>query len=159
MIRLRAIEEILLEDYGFPEKGPALLAVDYLQRIPVVGLTGLLTEDQRSGEAAAGLRKLARRHGWAVMVACALRSEHFANGDDLSALLGDERVPYEADRVLLIQRRGSLQDCGCVVLDVRTLKNRTGPAHDWQLAFWGERFYPALRPSSGQALGKEGNHP
>lgn len=148
---LRAIEEILLEDYGFPEKGPALLAVDYLQRIPVVGLTGLVADDQSSGEAAAGLRKLARRHGWAVMAACALRAEHFSNGNDLSALLGDERVPYEADRVLLIQRGTSLQDCGCVVLDVHTLKNRTGPAQDWQLAFWGERFYPALR--------KEGNHP
>jgi replicative DNA helicase len=148
---LRAIEEILLEDYGFPEKGPAMLAVDYLQRIPVVGLTGLVMEDQRSGEAAAGLRKLARRHGWAAIVACALRSEHYSNGDDLTALLGDERVPYEADRVLLIRRRGSLQDCGCVVLDVHTLKNRTGPAQDWQLAFWGERFYPTLR--------EEGNHP
>jgi hypothetical protein len=148
---LRAIEEILLEDYGYPEKGPALLAVDYLQRIPVVGLTGLVAEAQSSGEAAAGLRKLARRHGWAVMAACALRSEQFSNGNDLSALLGDERVPYEADRVLLVQRGELLQDCGCVVLDVHTLKNRTGPAHDWQLAFWGERFYPTLRT--------EGHHP
>ena len=148
---LRAIEEILLEDYGFPEKGPALLAVDYLQRIPVVGLTGLIAENQSSGETAAGLRKLARRHSWAVMAACALRAEHFSNGNDLSALLGDERVTYEADRVLLVQRGESLQACGCVVLDVHTLKNRTGPAHDWQLEFWGERFYPALRA--------EGNHP
>jgi hypothetical protein len=141
---LGAIEEILLEDYGFPERGPALLAVDYLQRVPVVGLTGLIPEGQRSGEAAAGLRELARRHGWAVMVACALRSEHFTNGSDLSALLGDERVPYEADRVLLIQRSGSVQECGCVGLEVRTLKNRTGPAHSWQAAFWGARFYLAL---------------
>jgi hypothetical protein len=148
---LRAIEEILLEDYAFPEKGPALLAVDYLQRIPVVGLTGLVAEDQSSGEAAAGLRKLARRRGWAVIAACALRSERFANGADLSALLGDERVPYEADRVLLVQRGESLQECGCVVLEVNTLKNRTGPAQDWQLSFWGARFYPSLR--------KEGNHP
>jgi len=150
---LRAIEEIMLEDYGFPEKGPALLAVDYLQRVPVVGLTGLVAEDQSSGEAAAGLRKLARRHRWAVMAACALRAEHFSHGNDLSALLGDERVPYEADRVLLVQRGASLPDCGCgcVVLDVHTLKNRTGPAHDWQLEFWGERFYPALRA--------EGQHP
>jgi len=142
---IRAIEEIMLEDYGFPERGPALLAVDYLQRVPVVGLTGLMAEDQRSGEAAASLRKLARRHNWAVMAACALRSEYFANGNDLSALLGDERVPYEADRVLLIQHGGPLQECGCIVLDVHTLKNRTGPAHHWQLAFWGKRFFPSLR--------------
>ena len=164
---LRAIEEILLEDYGFPDKGPALLAVDYLQRVPVVGLTGLVAEDRRSGEAAAELRKLARRHDWAVMAACALQSEHFSNGSDLSALLGDERVPYEADRVLLIQRGEILQDCGCGVLDVHTLKNRIGPARDWQLMFWGARFYPALhfddtlcrRSSLEQALREEDNQP
>lgn len=39
---IRAIEETLTQDYGFPGRGPALLAVDYLQRVPVVGLTGLL---------------------------------------------------------------------------------------------------------------------
>lgn len=148
---LRAIEEILLEDYGFPEQGPALLAVDYLQRVPVVGLTGLVPEEQRSGEAAAGLRQLARRHGWAVIAACALRSAHFMHGIDLSALLGDERVPYEADRVMLIQRSGTVQECGCVALDVHTLKNRVGPAQTWQLTFWGERFYPVLEG--------EGSHP
>ncbi len=148
---LRAIEEILLEDYGFPERGPALLSIDYLQRVPVVGLTGLIGEDQRSGEATAGLRKLARRHGWAVIAACALRSEHFSNGHDLSALLGDERVPYKADRVLLVERGGPPKECGCLTLDVHTLKNRTGPAGDWQMAFWGERFYPALK--------NEGDHP
>jgi replicative DNA helicase len=145
---LRAIEEILLEDYAFPKQGPALLAVDYLQRVPVVGLTGLVAEGRRSGEAAAGLRKLARDHNWAVVAACALRSEHFSDRIDLTALLGDERVPYEADRVLLVQRSGPMQECGCVELDVHTLKNRTGPAHTWQLSFWGARFYPAL---SGEA--------
>ena len=154
---LRAIEEILLEDYGFPERGPALLAVDYLQRVPVIGLTGLVAEDQRSGEAAAGLRRLARRHNWAVMAACALRAEHFSNGNDLSALLGDERVPYEADRVLLVQRKGLPQKCGCVVLEVCTLKNRTGPARGWQLEFWGERFYPALHFDETQGW-RQGTH-
>jgi hypothetical protein len=148
---LRAIEEVLMEDYGFPNQGPALLTVDYLQRVPVVGLTGLVPGDQRSGEATAGLRKLARRHGWAVMAACAMRAAHFSKGIDLSALLGDERVSYEADRVLLIQQSGPVQACGCVGLDVHTLKNRTGPAHAWQLVFWGERFYPALMT--------EGPHP
>lgn len=148
---LRAIEEILLEDYGFPEQGPALLAVDYLQRVPVIGLTGLVPAGQRSGEASAGLRKLAQRHGWAVMAACALKAEHFTTGVELSSLLGDERVPYEADRVLLVQREGAVQKCGCVNLDVYTLKNRTGPARTRQLAFWGERFYPALK--------EEGSHP
>jgi hypothetical protein len=73
------------------------------------------------------------------------------HGIDLSALLGDERVPYEADRVMLIQRSGTVQECGCVALDVHTLKNRVGPAQTWQLTFWGERFYPVLEG--------EGSHP
>ena len=101
---VRALEDTLLHDYGFPLQGPALLAVDYLNRVPVVGLTGMLGEEGRSGEAAAALRALARHHGWAVIAAAALKSENFTDGDDLSALLGDERVPYEADRVLLVQR-------------------------------------------------------
>ena len=140
---IRALEEILIEDYGFPVDGPALLAVDYLQRMPVVGLSGLISEETRSGEAAAGLRALARRRGWAIVAASALRSGHFAAGHNLSALLGDERVAYEADRVLLIRRSGSLQDCGCTQLEVATLKDRAGPILDWQISFWGARFYPA----------------
>ena len=146
---IRAIEDVLLQDYGFPDYGPAVLAIDYLQRVPVVGLTGLIPENERSGEAAAGLRKLARRHGWAVISACSLRAEHFANGNDLSALLGDERVSYEADRVMLIKREGLVKNCGCVDLEVHTIKNRVGPAHTWRMTFWGERFYPALNGEGG----------
>jgi hypothetical protein len=148
---IRAMEEILLEDYGFPARGPALLAMDYLQRIPVIGLTGLVPEDTRSGEAAAGLRALGRRRGWAVVAASALRSAHFADGHDLSALLGDERVAYEADRVLLIRRGRPILDCGCSQLEVITLKDRAGPPMNWRLSFWGARFYPAREG--------EGNHP
>jgi len=81
--------------------------------VRLVGLTGLVAEDQSSGEAAADLRKLARRHRWAVMAACTLRAEYFSHGNDLSALLGDERVPYEVDRVLLVQRGELLQECCC----------------------------------------------
>jgi hypothetical protein len=66
------------------------------------------------------------------------------DGDDLSALLGDERVPYDADRVLVVQRKGEVRDCGCVPLEVITLKDRTGPPRRFPMQFWGERFYPAL---------------
>ena len=179
---LRAIEETLTQDYGFPGRGPALLAVDYLQRVPVVGLTGLLSEEQRGGEAAAMLRGLARRRGWAVIAAAAIRGSAFnANIDefDLSALVGDERAGYEPDRVLLLSRtvrpctaptrqdrfadaannggtpvrdgNGASHPCGCVDLDIHTLKDRTGPLRRWQMMFWGERFYPALE-SEGVAL-------
>jgi hypothetical protein len=141
---VRALEDVLLHDYGFPLHGPAFLAVDYLNRVPVVGLTGMMGEEGRSGEAAAALRALARQHGWAVIAAAALKAESFKDRDDLSALLGDERVPYEADRVMLVQRSEKVWDCGCAPLEVRTLKDRTGPARRWPIQFWGARFYPAL---------------
>lgn len=141
---VRALEDMLIHDYAFPVKGPGLVAVDYLNRVPVVGLTGMLNEEGRSGEAAAALREVARQHGWAVIAAAALKSDHFNAGDDLSALLGDERVPYEADRVLVVQRSGNSADCGCVPLEVITLKDRTGPPRRFPMQFWGARFYPAL---------------
>jgi hypothetical protein len=149
---VRALEDMLVHDYAFPVQGPALIAVDYLNRVPVVGLTGMLNEEGRSGEAATALRAMARHHGWAVIAAAALKSESFHDGDDLagrarrdlSALLGDERVSYEADRVLVVQRSGDVRDCGCAPLEVITLKDRTGPPRRWPMQFWGERFYPAL---------------
>lgn len=141
---VRALEDMLIHDYAFPIQGPALIAVDYLNRVPVVGLTGMLGEEGRSGEAAAALREMARDHGWAIIAAAALKSERFNDGDDLSALLGDERVPYEADRVLVVNRSSEVHDCGCAPLEVITLKDRTGPARRWPMQFWGERFYPAL---------------
>jgi len=143
---IRGIEETLLQDYNFPVHAPALLAVDYLQRIPVVGVTGLISEERRGGEAAAVLRATARRHGWAVIAASALRASAFeerADEIDLSALLGDERVTYEPDRVLMMWRR-SLKPCGCAEVVVKVLKDRTGPTKTWHMQFWGERFYPAL---------------
>lgn len=141
---VRALEDRLLHDYAFPLKGPALVAVDYLNRVPVVGLTGMLGEEGRSGEAAASLREMARQHGWALIAAAALKSKNFNDGDDLSALLGDERVPYEADRVLVLRRKGDVQKCECTPLEVITLKDRTGPPRNFPMQFWGSRFYPAL---------------
>ncbi len=141
---VRALEDMLIHDYAIPVKGAALIAVDYLNRVPVVGLTGMMNEEGRSGEAAASLREVARHHGWAIIAAAALKSENFNDGDDLSALLGDERVAYEADRVLVVQRSGEVRECGCAPLEVITLKDRTGPLRRFPMQFWGERFYPAL---------------
>lgn len=143
---VRALEEALLKMYGFPEKGAALVLVDYLNRIPVVGLTGVQPVETRSGDAAIELREMAKRHGWAVLAAAALDAASFSGEKvfDLSDLFGDERVPYTADRVYVIARRGQPRQCGCVDLAVHTLKDRTGPIRNWALRFWGERFYPAL---------------
>jgi Flp pilus assembly protein protease CpaA len=98
---VRALEERLLEE-GFPPKGPAFLAVDYLQRLPVYGLEGPVPEARRGGEAAAALRALARRRGWTVLAISAVRADAFRGEPDLAALLGDERIAYEADRVIWI---------------------------------------------------------
>lgn len=141
---VRGIEDELLKMYGFPEKGPALVAVDYLNVIPVVGLTGMVPVEYRSGEAAAALRGMAKKHGWAVIAAAALKSDSF-NKDlpGLEDLFGDERVPYEADRVFYIKKEGIPRDCGCVSLTVHALKDRTAGMRTWPMDFWGERFYPA----------------
>jgi hypothetical protein len=146
---VRGIEDALLKMYGFPEKGPALVAVDYLNVIPVVGLTGMVPVEFRSGEAAAALRGVAKKHGWAVIAAAALRSEGFTKDlPGLEDLFGDERVPYEADRVFFIKKEGSPRDCGCVSLTVHALKDRTARVRTWPMDFWGERFYPALADES-----------
>lgn len=142
---VRGIEDTLLKMYGFPEKGPALVAVDYLNVIPVVGLTGLVPVEFRSGEAATALRGVAKKHGWAVIAAAALKSEGFTKEmPGLEDLFGDERVPYEADRVFFIRKEGSPRDCGCIRLTVHALKDRTDRVRTWPMDFWGERFYPVL---------------
>ena len=145
---IRSLEECLLKLYGFPEKGNALVLVDYLNRVPVVGLSGIQPVEVRSGDAAIELREMAKRHGWAVLAAAALDAESFAKESgiyDLSDLFGDERVPYTADRVYLIARDGlSLFPCSCVDLTVHTLKDRTGSVRQFNMQFWGERFFPAL---------------
>lgn len=145
---IRSLEESLLKLYGFPEKGNALVLVDYLNRVPVVGLSGIQPVEIRSGDAAIELREMAKRHGWAVLAAAALDAESFSKESgvyDLSDLFGDERVPYTADRVYLVSRdAGSTLACDCADLMVHTLKDRTGPVRQFKLQFWGERFYPAL---------------
>jgi len=142
---LRSIEQDLIRSYRFPHQGPALLAIDYLQRIPMVGLTGLAAEDRRAGDAAAGLRSLARRHGWAVIAAAALRTATFREQEmtGLEGLWGDERVGYEPDRVILLHPARRLP-CGCTRLTARFLKDRTGPLRELAITFFGARFYPAL---------------
>jgi hypothetical protein len=145
---IRSFEESLLKLYGFPNKGHALILVDYLNRIPVVGLSGIQPVEVRSGDAAIELREMAKRHGWAVLAAAALDAESFVKDSgiyDLSDLFGDERVPYTADRVYLIAKDSlSCLTCNCIDLIVHTLKDRTGPVRQFRMQFWGERFYPAL---------------
>ena len=142
---IRSIEDELLKIYGFPELGPALVAVDYLNVIPVVGLTGLVPIEYRSGEAAAALREMAKRHGWAIIAAAALKSDAFTKDQPgLEDLFGDERVPYEADRVIFIRKDELPRPCGCVSLTALIMKDRTDRIRNWPMDFWGERFYPAL---------------
>ena len=142
---VRGIEDTLLKTYGFPADGPALVGLDYLNVIPVVGLTGLVRVEFRSGEAAAALRGMAKKHRWAVVAAAALTSASFSKDlPGLEDLFGDERVPYEADRVLYMKKSGNTRECGCVDLTIHALKDRTARIRTWPMDFWGERFYPAL---------------
>lgn len=145
---IRALEETLIKLYGFPEQGDALILVDYLNRIPVVGLSGVQPIKTRSGDAAVELREMAKRHGWAILVAAALQMESFTKESGafgLEDLFGDERVPYTADRVYLVTKDSQFaRECGCVDLLVHTLKDRTGPTRQFKMQFWGERFYPVL---------------
>ncbi len=145
---IRSLEEMLIKLYGFPEQGDALVLVDYLNRIPVVGLSGIQPIETRSGDAAIELREMAKRHGWAVLAAAALQMESFTKESGtfgLEDLFGDERVPYTADRVYLVTKDAQFaQTCGCVDLLVHTLKDRTGPTRQFRMQFWGERFYPVL---------------
>jgi len=145
---IRSIEDTLLNDYSFPLRGEALVAVDYIQRIPVVGASGLVPDELRAGEAAARLRNLARKHGWAVIAASALRREAFGREVrtlELGALLGDERLPYEADRIYLLTRADEEEyPCGCYKIRALTLKDRSGPVREFSMEFWGECFFPAM---------------
>jgi hypothetical protein len=140
----RAIEDMLINRYGFPEKGAALVIVDYLSCVPVYTYAGAVPPDRQAGEATYQLRDVARRHGWAFVVPAALKSTHFESGDDLDALFGDERAGYGADRVLLFRREADPRHCGCTRLVVKTIKDRSGPKRTWHLDFWGARFYTAL---------------
>ena len=97
------------------------------------------------GEAAAALRGMAKKHRWAVVAAAALTSASFSKDlPGLEDLFGDERVPYEADRVLYMKKSGNTRECGCVDLTIHALKDRTARVRTWPMDFWGERFYPAL---------------
>lgn len=140
----RAIEDMLINRYGFPSKGPALVIVDYLSCVPVYTYAGAVPPERQAGEATYQLRDVGRRHDWAFVVPAALKSTHFESGDDLDGLFGDERVGYGADRVLLLRREGKQRSCGCTRLVVKTIKDRSGPPRTWHLDFWGSRFYTAL---------------
>ena len=152
---LRLFEDLLLYDEGFPEHGPALVVLDYIQRAPVVNRMGqLVTDDTRAGEAAAALKRMALRHGWAVVGISAMEKPFFTTEDlerlrtqpdqALATLLGDERLVYEADRVFVLYRLEDLP-CGCCYRWAWiTAKNRLGRTGVRELTFWGQRTLPVL---------------
>jgi predicted ATP-dependent serine protease len=144
-VTIRALEKRLLEDYQFPDDKPTLIAVDYLNCIPVIGIGAALSREDRSGAAAAQLREMAKRHNWAIVAAAALDKSSFDKAFNLAALFGDERVPYRADRVFFMQRKEEKpRACGCIRLKVEVPKDRTAFVREYELDFWGSRFYPGL---------------
>jgi hypothetical protein len=140
---VRGIESWLLRA-NLPERGNALVAMDRLECIPVMGISGLVPPEQRGAAAAAALHRMARKHGWAIVATVALKDAYFEHCNSLAGLYAGEEAGYEADRVLVLGRNGHTRDCGCVTLEVVTLKDRVDATRTWQLEFWGERFFPAL---------------
>lgn len=151
----RALEDRLIHVEAFPKTGPALLVVDYLQRMPVVNRLGqMITDNTRAGEAAVALKAIAKKRGWAIVAISALEKETFTAHDiealqrnpesALAYLLGDERVSYEADRVFVLYRTETLS-CGCCHKGICvTAKNRNGRTEIVPFTFWGQRTYPFL---------------
>ena len=156
---IRLFEDVLLRDEGFPDHGPALVVLDYIQRAPVVNRMGqLVGDDTRAGEAAAALKRMALRHGWAVVAISAMEKEFFSTEDlehlrrnpeqALATLLGDERLPYEADRVFVLYRTEDLP-CGCCYKWAwLTAKNRLGRTGVREIVFWGQRTLPVMQQES-----------
>ena len=152
---VRALEDHLIRQYRFPQAPSPdecpLVVVDYLQRIPVTTIGGLVREETRAGEAAAALRAMARRRGWAVVAISALDAKSFTSDThSLADLLGDERVAYESDVVVVITTANRFS-CGCNAWTVEFLKDRFAPAPRYQqMYYWGERYYASLSPCSRQ---------
>lgn len=144
------LEHTLIKNLRFPEKSFALVVVDYLQRVPVANITGWGYEQTRAGEAAAALRAMARRHSWAVVAISAAKSETFYQKQGgMDALLGDERIAYEADRVIWASVDAT-HACGCTKWYIEVLKDRTAPKRSFSMFFYAERFYPSIQPCEGK---------
>ena len=109
------IEERLINVYSFPKYGDALVVVDYLSLVPVVGLTGMVDPVRQGGGEAAELRIMSCWHGWAIICPAALQKESFGVGDTLESLWGDERVSYEADRILLVRQAGEKKNAAAAI--------------------------------------------
>lgn len=136
----RMVEDDAVRAFRLPASGPGLLVVDYLQRIPVPGAPARAA----AGRAAVELRKAARRRGWAVVAAAAVRAaDYYRPGAALDAVLGDETVVYHADRVLFIYREGV--EPGGLRLRVRVVKDRFGPEGvEFGASLAGAFYYPVL---------------
>lgn len=145
-VTVRGLEQALTKQYRFSPGEPALIGVDYLGCIPVIGIGGVVPPQERAGAATAELREMAKRNHWHLVVAAAMDKNSFDDGNTgLSDFFGDERVPYRADRALVMRRRERLpRECGCYRLEVQVIKDRSGPNREYDLDFWGERFYVAL---------------
>lgn len=150
------LERLLLDELSAMARRPVLVGVDYLQRVPFVDFSGrILTAAQgRDGAVAAAFKRMALENGWHILLIAALEKNRFTAKSlaealrvnpaaALGALLGDERVVYEADRVFVLFREGT-HPCGCCY-DWRLIvaKNRIGPLQNLYLSFWGQRFLPA----------------
>lgn len=112
-------------------KRPAVLIVDYLQKIP------LSPEESFSPEkVAVKLKEIALNNRIAVVAVSALEAEAIHKKElSLADLMGDSLVKYEPDAVLMLEAGENS------TVQFRMVKNRTGPANlSFSLRLHGENF-------------------
>ena len=161
----RSIERFLKTDLGIRPGDFALIAVDYLQRVPVTRLGGLVPPHLSGWVAAVELRKMAIRNGWAVVAAAAVKVQGGRAREDgtknmaeiaeqsLGDVLGDDRITYEVDRVIHMVRTETLP-CGCARIRAHVVKDRVGKMASFPITFWGGRYYPVVGESHDEAGGQ-----
>lgn len=120
---------------------PAVLIVDYLQKIPARPEKLFAPE-----EVAVKLKEIALRDRIAVVAISALEASAVGKGElSLADLMGDSLVKYEPDAVVM------LEEAGNSMVTFRVVKNRIGPAGlSFRHRLYGEFF--AFNPSPEDGL-------
>ena len=154
---------VQIMEEAFPHASPALLVVDYLQRVPYVDHEGrrLGAHQGRDGTVVGKFKRIAQEKGWHVLLIAALEKTFFVPDMKLlqnparilATLLGDERVVYDPDRVLALFR-GKTHSCGCCYdLNLVVAKDRRGPVQVQAWVFRGRWFLPEPKSISSKAEG------
>lgn len=114
----------------------AVLFVDYLQKIPIIGLGAELTAERQIRIVTEGLKNLAMEHGVPIVAVAASDSAGLKGGQvRFEDLWGGSSIQYEPDVAILLNRGTDNQ----VIFSIE--KNRLGPTYrSFQLQLNGASF-------------------